>query len=469
MADFKRVGVLGDWEHPYRTMDFGNEAGEIRVLKRLIERGFVYRGLKPVYWCFDCGSSLAEFEIEYADRKSTDGRRRLPRRRSGAGSPPRSACRRWRRTPSPSSGRRRRGRCRRTRRSTSTRSSSIRWSTPNAACCCWRARWSRSAWPASGSKAGSSPPPRARSSKGSSSAIRSPPCDPGYDRVAPVYLADYATAEDGTGIVHSAPAYGIDDFNSCRAHGLAVDEILNPVQGNGVYEAALPLFGGEHIWKANPLIVEALRDAGRLFDSTTLVHSYPHCWRHKTPVIYRAAAQWFVRMDAPDASTAGVFAIDPPAKTLRETALEAIEATALLSGERPRPAARHDRPPARLVHQPAAQLGRAAAALPAQDDRRAASRHAGADRPRGRRSSKAAGSRPGRGSRPTTCSAPTASTTPRATTSSTSGSTPARPSSTSCAAAIRARPFPTTTAGAPRPTSTSKATTSTAAGSTRRC
>src|SRR3954454_22456205 len=70
MADFRRVGVLGDWEHPYRTMDYGNEAGEIRVLKRLIERGFVYRGLKPVYWSVDCGSSLAEFEIEYADRTS---------------------------------------------------------------------------------------------------------------------------------------------------------------------------------------------------------------------------------------------------------------------------------------------------------------------------------------------------------------------------------------------------------------
>src|SRR5204863_4784278 len=70
MADFKRVGVLGDWAHPYRTMDFGNEAGEIRALKRVMERGFVYRGLKPVYWCFDCGSSLAEFEIEYADKKS---------------------------------------------------------------------------------------------------------------------------------------------------------------------------------------------------------------------------------------------------------------------------------------------------------------------------------------------------------------------------------------------------------------
>src|ERR1019366_10257656 len=70
MADFKRVGVLGDWQHPYRTMDFGNEAGEIRVLKRIIERGFVYRGLKPVYWCFDCGSSLAEFEVACNHRKS---------------------------------------------------------------------------------------------------------------------------------------------------------------------------------------------------------------------------------------------------------------------------------------------------------------------------------------------------------------------------------------------------------------
>ena len=209
--------------------------------------------------------------------------------------------------------------------------------------------------------------------------------DAGYDRIAPVYLADYATAEDGTGIVHSSPAYGVEDFNSCRAHGLAVDDILNPVQGNGVYDEALPLFGGMHIWKAKPEIVEALRDAGRLLASSTLVHSYPHCWRHKTPVIYRAAAQWFVRMDAPDESTRGVFAVDPAPQTLRECALDAIDATEFYPGERPRPPARHDREPARLVHQPAAQLGRAAAVLPAQGDRRAASRHAGADRPRGRR------------------------------------------------------------------------------------
>ncbi len=146
----------------------------------------------------------------------------------------------------------------------------------------------------------------------------------GYRRLSPVYLADYATAEDGTGIVHSSPAYGVDDFNSCITHGMKHDEILNPVQGNGVYAADLPLFGGQFIWKANPHIVEALRDAGRLMATAKLDHSYPHCWRHKTPVIYRAAAQWFVRMDEGE----GVFTVDKAPKTLRQTALEAIDATA---------------------------------------------------------------------------------------------------------------------------------------------
>jgi isoleucyl-tRNA synthetase len=151
--------------------------------------------------------------------------------------------------------------------------------------------------------------------------------DAGYDRLAPVYLADYATAEDGTGIVHSSPAYGLDDFNSCTAHGMQVDEILNPVQGHGSYAADFPLFGGHNIWKAVPTIIDALRDAGRLLATGTLTHSYPHCWRHKTPVIYRAAAQWFIRMDEANAATAGVFTKDQPAQTLRETALAAIDAT----------------------------------------------------------------------------------------------------------------------------------------------
>ncbi|MCY7319569.1 MAG: isoleucine--tRNA ligase, partial [Ramlibacter sp.] len=147
--------------------------------------------------------------------------------------------------------------------------------------------------------------------------------DPGYRRLSPVYLADYATAQDGTGIVHSSPAYGVDDFNSCVAHGMAYDDILNPVQGNGAYAGDFPLFGGQHIWKAAPNIIDTLKSAGRLFATETISHSYPHCWRHKTPVIFRAAAQWFIRMD----EGVGVFTRDKAPATLRQMALAAIEET----------------------------------------------------------------------------------------------------------------------------------------------
>ena len=326
MADFKRVGVLGDWEHPYRTMDFGNEAGEIRVFKRVVERGFVYRGLKPVYWCFDCGSSLAEFEIEYADRQST-----MIDVAFLAADPAALAA--------------------------AFGMASIDKEA-------FAAIWTTTPWTIPANQALNLNPlleyalvetPRgllvlaaalvdkclaryglegrvvatALGEKLEGLRFHHPlaAVDPGYDRTAPIYLADYATADDGTGLVHSAPAYGLDDFNSCRAHGMAADDILNPVQGNGVYEAGLPLFGGTHIWKAQPAIVEALRAAGRLLASSSLQHSYPHCWRHKTPVIYRAAAQWFVRMDGADESTRGVFATDPAPTTLRASALAAIEAT----------------------------------------------------------------------------------------------------------------------------------------------
>ncbi|MEQ1683881.1 MAG: isoleucine--tRNA ligase [Burkholderiaceae bacterium] len=322
MADFKRVGVLGDWEHPYRTMDFGNEANEIRALKKVIERGFVYRGLKPVYWCFDCGSSLAEFEIEYADKKSqtvdVGFLSAEPAKLAAA------------------------------------------FGLPSLAKDAFIVIWTTTAWTIPANQALNVGPgieyslvdtergllvlasalvekclaryeltgtvlatTKGAALEGLNFHHPLAHVDKGYDRLSPVYAADYATAEDGTGIVHSAPAYGIEDFNSCRAHGLAVDDILNPVQGNGAYEAELPLFGGLNIWKAAPLVADALRDAGRLFATSTLVHSYPHCWRHKTPVIYRAAAQWFVRMD----EGTGVFATEPPKQTLRQIALAAIEET----------------------------------------------------------------------------------------------------------------------------------------------
>ena len=162
---------------------------------------------------------------------------------------------------------------------------------------------------------------------------------PGYARLSPVYLADYVSDSDGTGIVHSAPAYGVDDFNSCVAHGLKYDDILNPVQGNGSYAEDLPLFGGMNIWKACARILEVLGQSDRLM-ATHPPHSYPHCWRHKTPVIYRAAAQWFVRMD----EGLGVHQRQSP-KTLRQLALDAIEQTSF-TRERQDPPARHDRQPA---------------------------------------------------------------------------------------------------------------------------
>ena len=328
MADFQRLGVLGEWDHPYKTMDFANEAGELRAFKRVIERGFVYRGLKPVYWCFDCGSSLAEFEIEYADKKSQ------------------------------------------------TIDVAFKAHEREKVLAAFGADhlilgdifaviWTTTAWTIPANQAINLNPELDYSLvdtergllilaaslvemcmtryaldgqvlatvKGEALGglefehplydVRDENGIRGYERLSPIYLADYATATDGTGLVHSSPAYGVDDFNSCVAHGMATDAILNPVQGNGTYAAGFPLFGGQHIWKAVPEIIGALRDAHRLLATETITHSYPHCWRHKTPVIYRAAAQWFIRMDEGE----GVFTKDKAPQTLRRTALAAIEQT----------------------------------------------------------------------------------------------------------------------------------------------
>ena len=150
--------------------------------------------------------------------------------------------------------------------------------------------------------------------------------DAGYKRFSPVELADYVDSTAGTGIVHSAPAYGVDDFYTCKKYGMHNDDILNPVQGNGVYADDLPLFGGLHIWKAQPVIVEKLKESGNLLHYGTQVHSYMHCWRHKTPLIYRATSQWFIRMDKSNDDTRPAIGTEQP-KSLREAALEAVDAT----------------------------------------------------------------------------------------------------------------------------------------------
>ncbi|HYF60348.1 MAG TPA: class I tRNA ligase family protein, partial [Burkholderiaceae bacterium] len=140
---------------------------------------------------------------------------------------------------------------------------------------------------------------------------------PFYDRLSPVYLGEYVTLDTGTGIVHSSPAYGIEDFLSCKRYGMADDAILNPVMGDGRYAESLPLFGGLRIWDANARIVETMRERGTLLKAVKYPHSYMHCWRHKTPIVYRATSQWFAGMDVTPAE----------GPTLRERALAAIEAT----------------------------------------------------------------------------------------------------------------------------------------------
>jgi isoleucyl-tRNA synthetase len=323
--DFKRLGVLGDWERPYRTMDFANEAGEIRAFKRVIERGFVYRGLKPVYWCFDCGSSLAEFEIEYADKKSDT----LDVAFEAADN-------------------------------TAVAKAFGMDALPGQTKSAFAVIWTTTAWTLPANQALNVNPElvyalvntekgllvlaeslvekcleryklagqvvaTTTGNKLGGLSFKHPLYDvhEGYKRFSPVYVAEYVSAQDGTGIVHSSPAYGVDDFNSCVANGLAYDDILNPVQGNGSYAEDLPLFGGMNIWKACPRIIEVLGESNRLMATYGITHSYPHCWRHKTPVIYRAAAQWFVRMD----EGPGVFTQDKAPKTLRQLALDAIDQT----------------------------------------------------------------------------------------------------------------------------------------------
>ncbi len=143
--------------------------------------------------------------------------------------------------------------------------------------------------------------------------------DAGYQRHAPIYCAEYVSLDSGTGVVHAAPAYGVDDFQSCKANGMQDSDILNPVMGDGCYVSGLPLFGGLHIWKANPIIVKTLESVGSLIQSKAYPHSYMHCWRHKSPIIYRATNQWFAGMDVTPADGG---------QTLRERALAGIEQTA---------------------------------------------------------------------------------------------------------------------------------------------
>lgn len=318
-SDFIRLGVLGDWDNPYRTMQFSNEADQLRALGEMYRKGFLFKGLKPVNWCFDCGSALAEAEVEYQDRKSpmidvgfpldpADGAKlayafgldQLPEQSVHAVI--------WTTTP---------------------------WTIP--------ANQALNVHPEVVYELVETPrgilllaaelrqaaleryalEGRVLAAAKGIALDRINFRHPFYERQSPILLGDYVATDAGTGLVHSAPAYGMDDFLTCTRYGMRNDEILTPVQGDGRFEESLPFFGGLNIWAANPKIIEKLAEVGCLFASGTLNHSYMHCWRHKTPVIYRATTQWFVGMDRiPERERR-----EPGAPTLRELALDAVATT----------------------------------------------------------------------------------------------------------------------------------------------
>ncbi|GAB1408056.1 isoleucine--tRNA ligase [Thermomonas brevis] len=317
---FKRLGVLGDWDNPYLTLDFRYEADEIRALARIIGNGHLERGAKPVYWCFDCGSALAEAEIEYQDKQSPAVDVAYAARNPQAVS----------------------------RAFGSELPEGVEVAIPI---------WTTTPWTLPASLAISLGPELdyvlvegpARADGGprwlvlaealAERALQRYGVDelrvlgratgrklegmqfahPFYDeRDIPILLGDHVSAEDGTGAVHTAPGHGQEDFAVAQKYGIVERYSaaqLNPVDGRGVYLPSTPPANGTelaglHVWKANDAIVEVLRGNGALLAFSRLNHSYPHCWRHKTPVAFRATPQWFISMDQ-----AG----------LRAQALEAIE------------------------------------------------------------------------------------------------------------------------------------------------
>ena len=309
-ADFKRLGVLGDWDAPYRTMDAKFEADMLRALARIYANGHITRGFKPVHWCFDCGSALAEAEIEYADKVSpaVDVAYDAINAKAMAGlfavdidDATLVAVPIWTTTPwtLPASlavsmgpeldyvlveGPSRNGQ-------------RVLLVVAEALAEKCLLRYGVAEMKVLGRARGSALETRGAQGQGGSGILLRHPF---YQREIPLLLGEHVTAEDGTGVVHTAPGHGVEDFVVSQAYGLIDTHPaaeLNPVGGNGVYLAGTPVVEGQFIWKANDSITELLRENGHLLAFSRFEHSYPHCWRHKTPVAFRATPQWFMSME----------------------------------------------------------------------------------------------------------------------------------------------------------------------------
>lgn len=304
--DFKRLGVIGDWENPYLTLNFRFEADEIRALAKIVANGHLLRGAKPVHWCFDCGSALAEAEIEYQDKVSPavdvaytvrDAKALAAAFDVTVPEGVEVAVPIWTTTP---------------------------WTLPASLAVSLgpdldyalvegpshngQRRWLVVAEALAAralQRYGVDDLVAHAHAKGSALegvVLKHPFYE---EREIPVILGDHVSAEDGTGAVHTAPGHGQEDFVVGQKYGLIEKYTaaqMNPVDGRGVYLPSTPPAGelvlaGMHIWKANDAIVDALRESGALLAFHKLEHSYPHCWRHRTPVVFRATPQWFISME----------------------------------------------------------------------------------------------------------------------------------------------------------------------------
>ncbi len=293
-TDFKRLGIFGDWDHPYLTMDPAYEAQQIRAVGKIIHNGHLYRGAKPVHWCLDCRSALAEAEVEYEEKTSVaiDVAFRVVdvadfARRTGIDAAALGGCVAvviWTTTP---------------------------WTLPADEAVTVRDEFSYVAVPVQ--RAGGrevlvlaaelAAACLARYQVESGQPLGAFPGrvleglklqHPWLERQVPVILGEHVTLDTGTGAVHTAPAHGQEDYVVASSYGLPV---VNPVGPDGRFVAGTPLVAGLRIEQANDVIVQELERSGALLRQAPLRHSFPHCWRHKTPLIFRATPQWFISMD----------------------------------------------------------------------------------------------------------------------------------------------------------------------------
>ena len=311
--DFKRLGILGQWESPYLTMNFGYQAAIVRALGTLVQKGVVYKGKKPVHWCIRCRTALAEAEVEYEPHTSPSIYVEFPLAEDSA---PTLAMRVpsiagqavsvliWTTTP---------------------------WTIPSNLAVAFHPEFDYAAYDTDGGavivaekladQVGSSvgrtlTTPLARFKGRDLEGLRFR--HPLYDRDSVAVLADYVTLEQGTGAVHTAPGHGADDFLTGQRYGL---DVYAPVGPGGRFTDDVVQFAGMQVFDANPKIEAALLEAGRLWHRDDLDHAYPHCWRCHRPVIFLATPQWFIAMDAasPDTDTAAA-----ANQGLRSRALDAI-------------------------------------------------------------------------------------------------------------------------------------------------